>query len=417
MLLKFQNTNHYQEIRRNKLSFIFLLSYVFILPVSEGIAGPGGISIVNYLGVLYAFCVFIELFINKNRIKLSTELLLFFLYNMYVVFSIIWSIEEDIPVSESPITYFFSVCITFILLYDRLSETEMKVLLHAIMLGILSVILIILSNKRYLRDERLVVGINRYFDPNYFAANLVLMESLFLELLFLKQKLTYILPFAICTIVTFMTGSRGVSIAVVVMTIYYLFLSVKLKKKSNISICIILVLILGLWWWKWGQKIIDSAILERYEVSNVIEGKGTGRFDIWRQTLEYFFKSSSPLRLLFGYGYDSFSEVAYLAYHGDHIAHNIFIQVLVEGGFVGLFFLAAMLLRLFWTMVKQKRYFLSGALVGYMVVGLTLDINRTRVYGLMIALILLYAGSSFSSEKVPSTTNALGTRQAFPNVR
>jgi O-antigen ligase len=158
---------------------------------------------------------------------------------------------------------------------------------------------------------------------------------------------------------------------------------------------------------------MDSDVLERYEVSNVVEGKGTGRIDIWFQTLTYFFNKSSLFRLFFGYGYDSFLKVAYLAYHGDHIAHNIFIQVLVEEGFVGLSLLVVMLLRLFFTMLKKKRYFLSGALIGYMVVGLTLDINRTRVYGLMIALILLYAGRAPSVEEVPYTKSFLGTRQVF----
>jgi hypothetical protein len=155
--------------------------------------------------------------------------------------------------------------------------------------------------------------------------------------------------------------------------------------------CFVIGLIIGLWWWKWGYNIIDSAILERFEVSNVIDGKGTGRLDIWSNSLQYFFRESSLIRLFFGYGYDSFMEVSYMANHGYRLAHNILIQVLVEQGFIGLILLCVFLLKLFLSMVRHERYFMTGAIIGYVSVGMTLDINRTRIFGLLVGLALMYS--------------------------
>ena len=117
--------------------------------------------------------------------------------------------------------------------------------------------------------------------------------------------------------------------------------------------CLLLILIIAAFFL--GQYIINKMglnIIQRF--SSSMEDGGSGRTRIWEQVLWYFNNSSNREKWL-GHGFHAvFYEIMPLGI--SRYAHNSFLETLYDYGYIGLFYIISIVLKVIYNTVKMLRY-------------------------------------------------------------
>ncbi|MCK4819994.1 O-antigen ligase family protein [bacterium] len=192
-----------------------------------------------------------------------------------------------------------------------------------------------------------------------------------------------------------LTGSRGGVIgAVIAVFLYYWRARRHIRRHAVItSLLIAGVLVFSMW------QIAPRPFLDRFDIQQILERGGLGRFFVWRVGVEAFFH-----RPLNGYGYNNFPYVYelfsvvvpadYLAYWTYRVAHSIYLQAFAELGIIG----GLLLLFTLWKHWRLARTLarksllgvaLESALVGILVSSATLGTLNYKYFWLGLTLILL----------------------------
>lgn len=132
------------------------------------------------------------------------------------------------------------------------------------------------------------------------------------------------------------TGLYTALIGITVTIFFYPFISEKRQKNRNKNfilsfLLIFLFLLIGYF------IIFPRMFALRSQISN------NGRFDLWLQYIDIFFKT--PRITLFGIGADSIS--AFAAINGIRSTHNVIIEKLIEFGIIGVVFLVIEIFNIF----------------------------------------------------------------------
>ena len=79
---------------------------------------------------------------------------------------------------------------------------------------------------------------------------------------------------------------------------------------------------------------MSASLASRFTITEVVSSGGTGRIGIWMYSLKYY--ADSPIgRVLFGYGFSSFTTLMGRVIGVTTASHNDVIQMLLEIGIVG----------------------------------------------------------------------------------
>ena len=193
-------------------------------------------------------------------------------------------------------------------------------------------------------------GLN--YDPNYYSIGVITVAFLCLRLFFNKEGNRLLLGSLIASLVVFgfISYSKMFLFAILFLGVIFMFYRMKSPKQFLITFVSVPV-IGGLFYWWANDSGYLSIILERFSGDDI----STGRFDIWREYLEYIW--SSPMTLLFGDGLGS-------PYYLSHGPHNAYIELIFFLGIVGgaIFVLTvAYIIRI--TKFVERRTFIDRALV------------------------------------------------------
>ena len=137
---------------------------------------------------------------------------------------------------------------------------------------------------------------------------------------------------------------------------------------------------------------IGPSMLSRFSISALLSNGGTGRLDIWKAAMRYYVSQDS-FHMILGNGLGSFAEsVRYVAIGNDYqyVSHNMFVNTLIEGGIVGLSLLISCFVTLYIHAIKNKNLLGVLAVTGFIVSGLSLDVQSYRTFAIAAAMALIW---------------------------
>lgn len=178
-----------------------------------------------------------------------------------------------------------------------------------------------------------------------------------------------------------LTGSRTGAIGLAVAIGTALLLSWSRSGKS----VLLLLILLGCAAW-YVPSVVPSSLLQR-----VAEGTGTQTFVIretqWRLGLQMW--QEAPIT---GVGAGAF--IAAAAAHGGRpmVAHNTFVQILVDTGSVGMLVMLSfwfLLVRRAWGFPRRERYLWLGAAIVWSIAAMTLSLEYYKITWLLYAWIIV----------------------------
>ena len=221
-------------------------------------------------------------------------------------------------------------------------------------------------------------------DPNYLCAYFLFGISVALNTALdskiLKQKLVAVAELVIYTYIIIGSGSRGGLFAVLVCALIVFFsyeqghnILKSISKKVAMIIVISSVAFVA-------SSFISGEILQRFALETLIESNGTGRFGLWRDALNAF-SDSGILRQLFGYGTASARAITWIfPFERHNVFHNIFIEVLLEIGVIGLIAYGLHIFSMIDFTFKRKEYFAFSVVVGMLILSLSTSIAAFKPY-------------------------------------
>lgn len=186
-----------------------------------------------------------------------------------------------------------------------------------------------------------------------------------------------------------MAGSRG-ALGMFIAMLFTFIISGNFKKKKKISI-IIGIIIIGFAGMTYLINFLPQTVTNRMTLEAIRESRGSGRYNIWSLALEKFLDSSF-LRICFGYGFNSFSDIVNYGSHGGFqnlMAHNMVIQTMIEGGLFGLILLFLMWDSQFKMALAKRDIVMQIALVGLLIASLSIDMQVTRIFGFILTFNLM----------------------------
>ncbi|MGA3128303.1 MAG: O-antigen ligase family protein [Candidatus Korobacteraceae bacterium] len=318
-------------------AYMWLGVFVFFVPFDDVLglpAGAGGITLTSLIGLVTLFVAFgSSLALRRFRLPLRPSAF-WLAFIAWEGCTVLWSVDREAAIERLP-TMLSLLAFYLVVASCHFSEKDVSRISRLAILGGCAAAVITLYEFRsgifYLSTSMrgsLVFG-GRQTDPNILAASLLLPLSLAVGELLGSAKLGGKLLLAFCALLItsgiFVTGSRGALLAIAVMLLFYLH-----KLGMNWRILAPLTLLGG------ALMFAPAFIFQRLEESQATGG--AGRLYIWQTGMaalkDYF---------LAGAGLDNFPVIYnnYAAHAAQFAglnrpAHNVFLQIAVESGAIGL---------------------------------------------------------------------------------
>lgn len=378
----------------HSINIFILCTYLLILPIDAALGNIlGDISLINYIAFIYVIMrvLYICLCERKINIKGIKRNKFIYIYLVYSLLSTLWRGSSDIN-TWYIISLITASTVSVLAITDKYTETDAKKIKNSMFYSVLSIIIAYIFLADYSSENgRLVFNSSKTMDPNYFAICLsIIVAILFNNIIRNKKKIISLIFISVVFFVIILTGSRsGLITNIVTIIISFVFTKTKRTKKIAIVAFLILIsfiLVVNM------DKILPENIFQRFSIEYTKNDGGAGRINIWKAGIETF-KNASILREFFGTGFGTFQYVV-TKYH--KVAHNVYIQILVEQGIIGIFIFLSAIIKALLYAIKEKKYIELAAISGLLIGSLAIDINITRTF--WICLLLIYV--DFNLEQV-----------------
>lgn len=374
-----------QRQKNNKMKICTYLIGCFLLLIpADTFEILPGISILRILALLMIFSCF--LYARDSKIKLNWIIILLLGYIFFSVFQIFYTDYISNTISKVATITMYTVLLISINLTnfnDKEKEFLHKCFFYSTWMA---VILILLFRAEF--EGRLTISIlgNKVEDPNqfcgYFIPGIVYYFYLFLNNK--NQKIKNILILSLFLYLVFLTGSRGGLLAILggMFAVFILYLKQnknnkfwnKLIKVTLISILIYLIVIFIL-------NKINPELAARFSIENVLSSGGTGRTEIWEYYINLYGQSNLWYKL-FGYGLGSLSSIY-------RVAHNTWIESLLESGIIGSILLISIMLHSLKIVSKNNNIQLMSSFFALIILTLSLSLLSYKLlWGYLIIAII-----------------------------
>lgn len=362
-----------------------LTLYFALLPISTALSGLlGSVSVINYVAVAY---VATAVLVGKVRFLIKRDNSALSLYFLYIMLSLFWNSRLKFNWYVS--TTLLSIIVALTALGDDYSDGEVFELKRGIIASFIICVFITIVNIGTLKGSRLSISLTSNMDINDFACGFVIIVALLLSTLFKDKKvnITAFLSLVVCAGIIVFSGSRGAMLMAVTMVIAWVILEALDKKFLPIIVFgILCALLLSSYWF------LPDFVQSRLNIVTLIKDGGSGRSRIWRAAFERFGEGNIVKRV-YGYGYGSFKNAVHYIAPGHteaYESHNIFINMLIEGGAVGLSLLLFAFAKTFLQSYENKNYCGMLAVVGLAVAGISLDMQATRVFTAVFIIAIVF---------------------------
>jgi O-antigen ligase len=293
---------------------------------------PGVGSGMKALSMLMLFIGVVLLLSENVVIKLNNALAAAWtLYVLYTFLSVFWSpdFEQSFSIAVGLIQV---LVLSLVLAKFDLFEEDVRIIESAwILVSIICLLLFFGGAGQQVEDGRVSIVLSSgAVDPNEFCAYFFIPLAIAVNRLFRSPfrwiNLLYVIYMMIIFYCIISTGSRGGLLAAAAAVIVSWMFSAPISFKKIALMCIVL----GAACFVFTNYFIPNLpepLLERLNLASVLEDKGSNRALIWDSALNHIF--SGTARLIYGYG-------PYGVTFMRHTMHNQFIQVLMDGGMIGL---------------------------------------------------------------------------------
>lgn len=383
------------KIKHNSQFVKWLGIYFFSLVVGAMNIGSLG-SLLRLLAIVPVF-----IWLTKNHtIKINCVIVNTLFFVLICALSIVWSINFDVSISRtvSHITFLILLIAVSGYSYD---ENEINYLKNCLVWSSRITAIVVLMFGSYVQGRLYLGGIISE-DPNYLCAYFLFASVMDVVALLsvnssIKKKIFSVLELMIYLFIILATGSRGGVFAITSAGIIILFLysnskdaiTITLLKKILICICIFI----GLYQ---VTKLLPQDIMMRFSSDAIKESNGTGRYELWEDAF-FAFKHSSFFRQLVGYGTGTAIDITYLfPFHRHNVMHNVFVENLIEIGFVGLSVYIINIISYIYSSIKNKDLFSLAVITGMVVMSFSTSIYAFKPYW-NIMLFIMCVSKSYKS--------------------
>lgn len=339
--------------------------------------------------------------IEKRTINLNGIILSAFLFVCWTVLSYVWTIEPSLTLTR------LTSQVTFLLLMFSVSaynynENEVYFLKKALVWSSRFTAIVLLLTGTYSEGRLYLSGLINE-DPNYLCGYFLFSVVWCIRLLLTKniRMLRKVCAFAelfVYVYLLFSTGSRGGLFAVVAAAMMAIMLRGSTGEQSaafkKIVVIVIVFSITAI-----VSNFLPSEISERYTYDSISSSRGTGRYDIWSDTINAFF--DYPLiRKIIGYGAATFKQITFLySFKYHNVAHNIFLENLAELGIIGLSVYLNHLLNYLFPSIYKKNAYNCAVLTGLIVLSLSTSIQVFKPYWNIMIFVLVNEQATFCVEE------------------
>lgn len=354
------------------LSTFLLGIYFVLLPFDMFSIGQFGslLKIFSILPLLFS------LFRIKRRIEIDKISFVFLIYAFYTLLTPIYSISASKSFSNS-ISFLSNIALVFIcgklVSYNKKEITFLKIALA--FAGVLAICLTFIF-AGYSYDMRLSIHIGgKEIDNNTLNGYVFFLLASVSLIYFEKKKFLFIVPLLAIFVFTLMTGSRGALISMLVITLF-VALYINRRKIRFIHLIFIafafLLIVISMPLLKY---VVPESVLGRFSGASFTDG--TYRLAIWKSLFRAF-SEANLARQLFGFGLGT-SPIISENYYGLYIvAHNVWVDMLIEGGLIGSLILVILQFTFLKTSFKTKDPFIISLYLGFLVMSFTLSLTSFK---------------------------------------
>ncbi len=343
------------EIKKSSaLEAACLALYIGLVPLNcLTFAGIG--SIYKFLVLGFA-SILLMITIRYGYIKLETGIISWGLYTFYVGISLLWA--EDINNSLRFFTGMLQLfVISLLFLQKSYTEKQHNVIKKLIILsGLIFFILQMAYSSRQIYTDRQIISFGALggIDPNEFCGYLILPIAVCMQIFFsqssMLKKTLSILGVGMLLFSIMSAGSRGGLLAAIVTIVVVSMKSGRFSAKKMIYIIGLFVIGMFLFTYVIIPRLSET-LLNRFSIDGFKSYGGSGRFDIWIETLNMLWEH--PFRLLFGCGIFGATSAPYCS-------HNMIIQVLLDSGVAGLTLYLVFISKLIKNLKHQEIYIVAA---------------------------------------------------------
>ena len=368
---------------KNPLLNNLCLLFILFLPFSWASTSIG--SIYRWIVVL----VF-ALFILKSRsIGIPRDKKTFFLFWSLFVIHIMLTYIYKTDVANTSVyggmILLYLVSIVFVN-QDRTMISIEQINTCFLIAGIFFIILFIFGERTYegVRESLKILGTDT--DPNEFSSYFIIFIPICIELFMQKktiiQKLFLLSLIVASVYVLLMAASRGAIFALIITLFLFAWYKKLLSPRKLIVIALLFTFVFFVFN-KYLVAYIPQSNLTRMTFDSIISDGGSNREIIWNYGLTTFFKSDFVTQL-FGYGPYGLARKS-----GGLTLHNTFFQIMIDYGYIGLFYYLAMVIIAFrYSLQINKTY--SAIFIGILAISFTLSFGPSyKIVWIMMFIFLL----------------------------
>lgn len=375
-----------ESLKRVKLKDLYVL-FIFIYFISLPL---GAISLGSFGSALRLLAVVpIALAFFAKRFTLTPPLAFHALFVFISLAATLWSV--NIETSFSRITSYFLLLMLLVsgccFELDEKDIAKIKAALEwsSILTAALMMLFAKTVNGR-LRLNDIIVE-----DPNYICAYLffgiVVATQRIARKSPAKIKVISVLELAVLFYVILMTGSRGGLIAAVIAVSAMLIFDGEFTLKGFFAKIFIIGAVIGIFILIFS--VLPEDIRLRFTMENVEERGASGRFELWENAVSIF-NDSDVFRKLFGFGPETLTECyGIFGFTFQSVAHNVFIDHLVEIGVVGLISYTIAIVSFAISAFKKADRFAFAVILGMIALSMSTSISTFKPYYNIMLFILI----------------------------
>lgn len=321
------------------MAFSILLAFGTLDPIFP-IGSP-----INTIDIFFIFFIFTFIFMRtKGFLKILFSIDFYLLALIFILFILAQVLNGYSFLLQPLINYKFLLCIIFFLILSEYFSENYKIIHHSMIAfsigcSVFSFIVLYISPELYQLHKGQLIVLNE--NPNSTSSRLVI-AVIYLFYFVMKNPLDWgklrlfgvlLLPSLIYMVV--LSGSRG-SLLSMVLAVYLIFLLSDISRMKKVVLSFTLF---GFSLYLFKVILASDALGSRWEAA--LEGDTAGRTDIWATVIDIAYYN--PL----GVGETGYVEKISNIF-GFHIdTHNLFLYVLICGGYLSLFLFLFLWIRVF----------------------------------------------------------------------
>ncbi len=364
------------ENRKIGIAAFLSAAYFICLPLSI-VTLPGGMSLLKAVTYVLGAVLVAKLFVGRDRLRLNSVHLFLGLYVVYSLFS--WFIIRT-DGAYTTLRGILEISLIFVMITSRVyNKREGNFLFNSwIVVGVITTASVLLG--QILKVESVFGRVSLFIgggaeDPNQLCGYFILPMLCCLKKLRKGKRgmnavyLALVVLMGYCVI---LTGSRGGLLAVAGALAAYVFIAIR-GWKNRLKAAAAMILAAAVFWTV-ALPLLPQSTQERFTVESIEEGRGSGRYDIWAAIIEG--ASREDFGMLFGYGLGSAERFIANTGRDNTVAHNHWLQIWCDQGFVGALIFAACFLFAAARNLRE-RPFLAAAMLGMLLLSMSLTMYPT----------------------------------------